>query len=121
MNQATAKSNKTFGIMYNQRTDRVYQRLKQMIENGELGHIKRITWIVTSWYRCQAYHNSSAWRSTWDKEGGGVLINQAIHTLDYFTYIAGKVKSVQAMTNNFSLKNVIEVEDTMLIYLEYEN
>ena len=67
MNEAAAKSDKVFGIMYNQRTNPVYQKLRDMIKRGELGHIKRITWIITDWYRPQAYHDSSDWRSTWGK------------------------------------------------------
>ena len=65
MNEAAAKSGKSFGIMYNQRTAPTYAKLRQMVQNGDLGNIKRVTWIITDWYRPQAYHNSSNWRSTW--------------------------------------------------------
>ena len=70
MNEAAAKSGKLFAIMYNQRTNPVYQHLRKMIQRGELGHIKRITWIITDWYRSQCYHDSSTWRSTWKDEDG---------------------------------------------------
>ena len=82
MNEVAEKSDKVFGIMYNQRTNPIYQKLRDMIQRGELGHIKRITWIITDWYRPQAYHDSSTWRSTWATEGGGALINQNPHQLD---------------------------------------
>ena len=120
MNEAAAKSNKVFGIMYNQRTDRVYQRLKQMIDNGELGHIKRITWIVTSWYRCQAYHNSSAWRSRWETEGGGTLINQNPHQLDLWQWLFGVPDKVFAKVG-FGKYYDIEVEDEVVAFFDYNN
>ena len=82
MNAAAKDSGKVFGIMYNQRTNPVYQKLREMIQKGEFGHIKRITWIITDWYRPQAYHDSSTWRSAWKTEGGGALINQNPHQLD---------------------------------------
>lgn len=120
MNEAAKKSDKVFGIMYNQRTDRVYQRLKQMIDNGELGHIKRITWIVTTWYRCQAYHNSSAWRSTWELEGGGTLINQNPHQLDLWQWLFGVPDKVFAKVA-FGKYYDIEVEDEVVAFFDYNN
>ena len=65
MNEAANKSDKLFGIMYNQRTNPMYQKIRQMVQSGELGHIKRISWIITDWYRPQSYHDSGSWRSTW--------------------------------------------------------
>ena len=120
MNEAAKKSDKVFGIMYNQRTDRVYQRLKQMIDNGELGHIKRITWIVTSWYRCQAYHNSSEWRSRWETEGGGTLINQNPHQLDLWQWLFGVPDRVYAKVA-FGKYYDIEVEDEVVAFFDYDN
>lgn len=86
-----------FGIMYNQRTNKQYVKAKQLIESGRLGDITRIVWIITDWYRPQAYYNQGGWRGTWSGEGGGVLINQCPHQLDLFTWFAGmpvKVKSI---------------------------
>ena len=120
MNEAAKKSGKTFGIMYNQRTNRVYQRLKQMIDNGDLGHIKRITWIVTTWYRCQAYHNSSAWRSRWETEGGGTLINQNPHQLDLWQWLFGVPDKIYAKVA-FGKYYDIEVEDEVVALFEYNN
>ena len=120
MNEAAKKSDKVFGIMYNQRTNRVYQRLKQMIDNGELGHIKRITWIVTSWYRPQAYHNSSAWRSRWETEGGGTLINQNPHQLDLWQWLFGVPDKIYAKVA-FGKYYDIEVEDEVVAFFDYNN
>ena len=87
-------------------------RFKEIAESGEMGALKTARAVVT-WMRDADYYNSDAWRGKWATEGGGVLINQAVHTLDYFNYILGGVKSVRAQMSNFTLENVIEVEDTV--------
>ena len=120
MNEAAAASGKVFGIMYNQRTNPVYQKLKEMIDGGELGHIKRITWIVTDWYRSQAYHDSSTWRSTWKAEGGGALINQNPHQLDLWQWMFGMPDRIFAKVSFGKYYN-IEVEDDVMAFFEYDN
>lgn len=120
MNIAAAKSDKVFGIMYNQRTNPVYQKLRQMIQRGDLGHIKRITWIITDWYRPQAYHDSSTWRSTWKDEGGGALINQNPHQLDLWQWMFGMPDRVFSKVSFGKYYN-IEVEDDVMAFFEYDN
>ncbi len=120
MNEAAAKSDKKFGIMYNQRTNPVYQKLRQMIQRGDLGHIKRITWIITNWYRPQAYHDSSTWRSTWATEGGGALINQNPHQLDLWQWMFGMPDKIWARVG-FGKYYDIEVDDDVMAYFEYDN
>lgn len=120
MNEAAAKSDKLFGIMYNQRTNPVYQKLRTMIQRGDLGHIKRITWIITDWYRPQAYHDSSTWRSTWKSEGGGALINQNPHQLDLWQWLFGMPDRVFAKVS-FGKYYDIEVEDDVMAHFEYDN
>lgn len=120
MNEAAAKSGRLFGIMYNQRTNPVYQKLRTMIQRGDLGHIKRITWIITDWYRPQAYHDSSTWRSTWKTEGGGALINQNPHQLDLWQWLFGMPDRIFAKAS-FGKYYDIEVEDDVMAYFEYDN
>lgn len=120
MNEAAAKSDKVFGIMYNQRTNPLYQRVKKMVEDGELGGIKRITWIITDWYRTQAYHDSSTWRSTWKDEGGGALINQNPHQLDLWQWMFGMPDRIYARAS-FGKYRDIEVEDDVMAHMEYDN
>ncbi|MBQ4527103.1 MAG: Gfo/Idh/MocA family oxidoreductase [Clostridia bacterium] len=120
MNEAASKSDKLFGIMYNQRTNPVYQKLREMIKRGDLGHIKRITWIITNWYRPQAYHDSSAWRSTWKDEGGGALINQNPHQLDLWQWLFGMPDRIYAKASYGKYYN-IEVEDDVAAFFEYDN
>ena len=86
-------------------------RFKELAESGELGKLKTARAVVT-WIRNADYYKSESWRGKWATEGGGVMINQAVHTLDYFNYILGGVKSVKAQMSNFTLEDVIEVEDT---------
>jgi len=120
MNEAAAKSDKVFGIMFNQRTNPVYQKLRTMIQRGDLGHIKRITWIITDWYRSQAYHDSSTWRSTWENEGGGTLINQNPHQLDLWQWMFGVPDRIFAKVSFGKYYN-IEVEDDVMAHFEYDN
>lgn len=120
MNEAAEKSGKVFGIMYNQRTNPVYQKLKDMIERGELGHIKRINWIITDWYRPQAYHDSCTWRSTWKTEGGGALINQNPHQLDLWQWLFGMPDKIMSHVS-FGKYYDIEVEDDVTAFMEYSN
>ena len=120
MNEAAAKSDKVFGIMYNQRTNPVYQKIKKMIEEGQLGAIKRVTWIITNWYRSQRYHDSCAWRSTWATEGGGALINQNPHQLDLWQWMFGMPDKIMAHCS-FGRYYDIEVEDDVTAYMQYDN
>ena len=120
MNDAAAKSGTVFGIMYNQRTNPMYRKLREMIQRGELGHIKRVTWIITDWYRSQAYHDSSTWRSTWKTEGGGALINQNPHQLDLWQWLFGMPDRIYSKVS-FGKYYDIEVEDDVMAYFEYDN
>ncbi len=120
MNEAAKKSGKLFGIMYNQRTNPVYQKLRTLVKSGELGSIKRISWVITDWYRPQFYHDSCTWRSTWKTEGGGALINQNPHQLDLWQWIFGMPKRVMSHVS-FGKYYDIEVEDDVTAFMEYEN
>lgn len=109
-----------FCIMYNQRTNPVYQKMREIVRSGEIGQIKRVVWLITNWYRSQAYYNSGSWRATWAGEGGGVLLNQCPHNLDLWQWICGMPVSVRAFMS-FGKHHSIEVEDDVTIYAEYEN
>ena len=110
----------TFGMMFNQRTNCVYRKLKEMIDGGELGVIKRMSWLITDWYRTQYYYDSGAWRATWAGEGGGVLLNQCPHQLDLLQWLCGLPVKVQARCYEGRWHD-IEVEDDVSALLEFEN
>lgn len=120
MNEAADKVNKTFGIMYNQRTNPLYQKMRDLVKSGELGEIKRTNWIISNWYRSQSYYDSGGWRATWAGEGGGVLLNQCPHNLDLWQWICGMPSRVQAFLSYGKYHN-IEVEDDVTAYVEYPN
>lgn len=83
-------------IMYNQRTNPVYVKAKQLIDGGALGEIRRANYIITDWYRSQAYYDQGGWRASWSGEGGGTLINQCIHQLDLICWLLGTPQTVRA-------------------------
>ena len=120
MNDAAKKAGVKFGIMFNQRTDPVYARAREIVRGGELGELKRMVWIITNWYRTQAYYDSGSWRATWNGEGGGVLLNQAPHNLDLWQWIFGMPKRIRAFCSVGKYHN-ISVEDDVTVYGEYEN
>ncbi|MDB5052458.1 MAG: oxidoreductase [Bacilli bacterium] len=121
MNEAAAASGKVFSMMYNQRTNPLYQKLRDIILSGELGEVRRTNWIITNWYRSQSYYDSGGWRASWAEEGGGVLINQDPHQLDLWQWVTGMMpKRVRAFCYFGKYRN-IEVEDDVTAFVEYEN
>lgn len=120
MNEAAERSDRVFAIMFNQRTNCVYRKMHELISGGELGAIKRVNWIITDWYRTQAYYDSGSWRATWDGEGGGVLLNQCPHNLDLLQWLCGMPNKVRAFCHEGKWHD-IEVEDDVTAYLEYPN
>ncbi len=120
MNEAAKKSGLLFGIMFNQRTNPMYQKVREMVRNGELGHIKRISWTITDWYRPNAYHNSGSWRSHWSTEGGGTLVNQNPHQLDLWQWMFGMPDKIIAECS-YGKYHDIEVDDEVTAYLKYDN
>ncbi len=119
MNEAAKKSGKVFGIMFNQRSYAAHQKLRELIQTGELGKIKRAVWVV-DWYRPQAYHDSATWRSTWGTEGGGLLINQDPHQIDLWQWLFGVPDRIMSHVG-FGKYRDIEVEDEVIAYMEYKN
>ncbi len=120
MNEAAKKSGKVFSLMLNQRTDSLYQKVKNLIDEGAIGTPHRLVWILTDWYRTQAYYDSCSWRGTWAGEGGGVLMNQGIHQLDLWQWFMGMPKSISAHCPTGKFHN-IEVEDEATVFAKYEN
>mgnify|MGYP002515829805 FL=1 len=109
-----------FGMMFNQRTNCIYRKMREIVKSGKYGNIRRTNWIITTWYRPQAYYDSGDWRATWSGEGGGVLLNQCPHQLDLWQWICGMPKKVQSKLH-YGLWHDIEVEDDVTTYVEYEN
>jgi predicted dehydrogenase len=117
---ATAHPELTFGIMFNQRNNPLYRRIKEIVDAGEIGAIRRTSWIITTWWRPQGYYDQSAWRATWGGEGGGVLVNQAPHQLDLWQWICGVPQSVYAKVA-YGFRRDIAVEDEVTAVVDYGN
>jgi predicted dehydrogenase len=109
-----------FAAMFNQRTDPYYGKLRELIHNGELGPIRRVNWIITNWFRPDAYYRLGSWRATWAGEGGGVLLNQCPHNLDLFQWLFGMPKRLRGFCA-LGRYHDIEVEDDVTAYFEYPN
>jgi predicted dehydrogenase len=116
--EAHRGSDRVFAAMFNQRTDPFFLKLRQLVQSGDLGTIRRVSWTITNWFRTEAYYQSSDWRATWAGEGGGVLLNQCPHNLDLFQWIFGMPAQVRAFCH-FGRYHNIEVEDDVTAYLEY--
>ncbi len=108
----------TFAIMFNQRTNPLYRRLKEILDAGEIGAIRRSSWIITTWWRPQGYYDQSAWRATWGGEGGGVLVNQAPHQLDLWQWLCGVPERVFAKVA-YGFRRDIAVEDEVSVLADY--
>ncbi len=120
MNEFAAAHDRVYTIMFCQRTNHVYRKVKELVSCGKYGEIRRVNWIITDWYRTQAYYNSGGWRATWKGEGGGVLLNQCPHNLDLWQWICGMPSKIRAFCHE-SKWHDIEVEDDVTIYAEYPN
>src|SRR6478752_7876414 len=115
---AATKPELTFGIMFNQRNNPLYIKIKEIVDSGDIGTIRRTNWIITTWWRPQGYYDQSAWRATWGGEGGGVLVNQAPHQLDLWQWIAGTPRSVYAKVG-YGFRRDIAVEDEVTAVVDY--
>lgn len=120
MNEVAEQSKVVFGMMFNQRTNHIYRKAKELVSGGQFGNLRRVNWLITDWYRSQIYYDSGDWRATWSGEGGGVLLNQCPHQLDLLQWICGMPVSVQAFLK-YGQWHDIEVEDDVTAYLEFEN
>lgn len=120
MNEESKKYNLVFAMMFNQRTNPIYRKMHELVDSKIYGEVKRVNWIITDWYRTQAYYNSGGWRATWDGEGGGVLLNQCPHNLDLLQWICGMPIKVQAFCHEGKWHD-IEVEDDVTCYMEFKN
>ena len=117
---ADARPKLTFSGMFQMRVEPRYQKIRKLVQGGELGDLIRVIWIMTDWFRAEAYYQSSDWRATWKGEGGGVLLNQCLHQLDALQWIVGMPTKVQSHVG-IGKHHDIEVEDDVTCYMEYPN
>lgn len=116
---AAAHPHVKVGVSYNQRSNKMYIKAKRMLSDGTLGDIQRVNFIITDWYRSQAYYNQGGWRASYVGEGGGCLMNQCIHQLDVLQWLVGVPKSITAVTHTKDRK--ITVENDVSAIFSYDN
>ncbi len=121
MNEVAERSQAKFAMMFNQRTNCVYRKMREIIAEGGIGELQRVTWIITDWFRTQNYYDSGSWRATWEGEGGGVLINQCPHQIDLLQWVLGEMPASVRGFCQYGKWHDIEVEDEVTAYLEFAN
>ena len=121
MNEVAKQSNALFAMMFNQRTNCVYRKMREIVQEGGIGELQRVTWIITDWYRTQQYYDSGSWRATWEGEGGGVLFNQCPHQIDLVQWVVGELPVQVNGFCQFGKWHDIEVEDEVTAYFRYKN
>lgn len=121
MNEVARESGVPFTMMFNQRTNCVYRKMREIVAEGGIGEVKRVNWLITNWYRSQSYYDSGSWRATWRGEGGGVLLNQCPHQLDLLQWVVGMMPINMRAFCHFGKWHDIEVEDDVTAYFEYAN
>ena len=121
MNAAAEKSQALFTMMFNQRTNCIYRKMREMIKDGAIGELQRVNWTITNWFRTQNYYDSGSWRATWDGEGGGVLINQCPHQIDLVQWIVGELPVAVNGFCGYGKWHDIEVEDEVTAFFRYKN
>lgn len=109
-----------YGYIFHQRTFPVYRKMRELVQSGKYGSIKRVNWVITDWYRSNAYYESGAWRATWSGDGGGTLLNQCPHNLDLLQWICGMPEYVCGFCHEGKY-HPIEVEDDVTVYMEWKN
>lgn len=109
-----------FAGMFQMRVEPRYLKIQKLIQSGELGELVRVNWIITDWFRTEAYYASGGWRATWKGEGGGVLLNQCLHQLDMLQWLCGMPTRVRGFCQIGRFHN-IEVEDNITTYMEWGN
>ncbi|MBL9181134.1 MAG: Gfo/Idh/MocA family oxidoreductase [Verrucomicrobiaceae bacterium] len=109
-----------FAAMFNMRTNATFKKVKDLIDSGELGEIRRVHWEVTNWFRTNYYYATGGWRGTWKGEGGGVLMNQCPHNLDLFQWMFGMPQRIRGFCQ-FGRFHQVEVEDDVTAVLQYDS
>lgn len=121
MNEAATKSGVPFGMMFNQRTNCLYKKMRELYLSGAVGKLQRVHWMITDWFRTENYYASGSWRATWAGEGGGVLINQCPHQLDLLCWVLNEQPETVRGFCEYGKWHDIEVEDEVTAFLTYKS
>lgn len=108
------------GFCFQNRYNETTLAMDRMLKEGMIGKLKGARAFVT-WQRDEVYYEGSGWKGKWSTEGGGILINQSIHTLDLLLHYLGKPFTIGATMANHHLKDCIQVEDTVEAWMSFED
>lgn len=120
MIRTAEETGKTLGICFQNRYNATSVKIRELLDSGSLGRILGARAFVT-WHREGPYYTESGWRGTWEREGGGVLINQSIHTLDLIQWFMGEIADIKGNVDIRLLSDIIEVEDTADATIRFRN
>ncbi len=120
MNHVRLHSDTLSGVLYCKRSNPAFIKLKQLLDNGDIGDLKRITWIITDMYRPQVYFDANPWKGTFRGEGGGLMMTQVSHQIDLLVWLCGLPVTLQAFCYT-GRERKIEVENEVTIIMEYPN
>lgn len=120
MISVSRQTGKKLGVCFQNRYNVSSLRVKKLLSSGKAGRIKGARAFVT-WNRDENYYKNGSWRGTWEQEGGGVLINQAIHTLDLLQWFLGDIEEMKGNADTRLLEGIIEVEDTAETTIRFKN
>lgn len=112
------ETQRKLAVISQHRFDRASRQVSTLIKEGALGRLV-LGNAAIPWWRSQGYYDSGAWRGTWELDGGGVLMNQSIHSIDLLQWFMGPVKSIQAYTD--TLVHKMETEDIAVAVLRFAN
>ncbi|MBO5459913.1 MAG: Gfo/Idh/MocA family oxidoreductase [Lachnospira sp.] len=118
MTAASKEYKRIYAMMFHQRKYPKYLKIKDILDSGEIGRLERIMLVNSRYYRTAHYHASGGWRSSWNGEGGGALINQGAHILDIWQWLFGMPESIYADIP-FGKYNDFNVDDEATIYMRY--
>ena len=117
--ESCEKANVRLCAIFNSRFSDASQLVKDTVSSGRLGQLT-LGDAYVKWYRSQDYYDSGDWRGTMELDGGGALMNQSIHAIDFLQYVMGPVESIQAFTDTLAHKR-IDVEDVAVAALRFKN
>lgn len=118
MIEAAEAAGRILAVNFQQRFRPSIEGARALIDEGVIGNVLRVLWIEP-WFRTETYYRSASWRGTWKGEGGGVLMNQAPHTLDLLCYLVGLPAKVWGWTR--TLRHSMECEDSAQAMFEFPN
>ncbi|MCT9870534.1 Gfo/Idh/MocA family protein [Paenarthrobacter aurescens] len=116
--EVAERSSAKIAVCFQNRYNATSQAMRRMLDDGGLGQVVGASATVM-WHRDADYYRSRPWRGTWAEGGGGLMMNQAIHTVDLLQWLVGDVAKVEGRASTRSLGGVIEVDDTAEFVAEH--